>query len=156
MKTLQKILLFISATVLISCSATDNDLGVSGEGSFSAKVNGEEFISLSVSVGATVANNVLAVQGSKSSGEFIRLNIMNYTGVGTYKTGDAVTNASSMIYGTINPVASWTSTFNIGSGTVIVTEETATTVTGTFSFEGVNTNAGNKTITEGKFSAPKS
>ena len=147
MKTLQKILLFISATVLISCSATDNDLGVSGEGSFSAKVNGEEFISLSVSVGATVANNVLAVQG---------LNIMNYTGVGTYKTGDAVTNASSMIYGTINPVASWTSTFNIGSGTVIVTEETATTVTGTFSFEGVNTNAGNKTITKGKFSAPKS
>ena len=60
-------------------------------------------------------------------------------------------------YGTVNPVAAWVSTFNLGNGTIEVTEETSTTISGTFSFTGINSSAGNssKTVTEGKFSAPK-
>ena len=83
---------------------------------------------------------------------------MNYNGVGTYKTGDSASNTSSMIYGTVNPVASWTSTFTIGNGTITVTEETDAAVKGTFSFTGENNSSSavtTKTVTEGTFNAPK-
>lgn len=158
MKNLKTLLLFAFVSVLVSCSdSTDEELGLTGEGTFTAKVDGTDFASLKATVGATVSGSVAAVQGSKSDGEYIRINITNYTGVGTYKTGDALTNVNSIIYGTLTPNESWTSTFNIGSGTIEITGDTATTLTGTFSFTGVNANAGNSTkvITEGKFSAPK-
>ena len=156
MKTLKKISFLLFLSLLISCGNNDDDdLGVSGEGSLSAKVDGTKFTALSVAVAATTSNDVLAVQGSDASGIFIRINIMNYNGKGTYKTGDNIANASSMIYGTVQPIASWASTFNIGNGTVTVTEDTETTVKGTFSFTAVNDDMGSKTITEGTFNAPK-
>lgn len=158
MKNLKKLMLFLFVAVLTSCSnSSDEDLGLSGEGTLTAKVDGQTWSSLKATVSATVSNNVLAIQGSTSNGEYIRFNIMNYTGVGTYKTGDNLSNVNSISYGTIDPIASWMSTFNIGSGTIEITEDTATTVTGTFTFTGINANANNstKTVTEGSFSAPK-
>ena len=156
MKTLKKISLLLFLSLLISCGNNDDDdLGVSGEGSLSAKVDGTKFTALSVAVAATTSNDVLAVQGSDASGIFIRINIMNYNGKGTYKTGDSPSNTSSMIYGTVQPIASWASTFNIGNGTITVTEDTETAVKGTFSFTAVNDDMGSKTITEGTFNAPK-
>lgn len=159
MKNLKSILLFAFVSILVSCSdATDEDLGLTGEGTFTAKVDGSDFASLKATVGATVSNGIAAIQGSNAGGEYIRINIANYTGVGTYKTGDALTNTSSIQYGTINPVAAWISTFNIGNGTIEITEDTSTTISGTFSFTGSYTNNGTtttKTVTEGKFSAPK-
>ncbi|WP_159946882.1 hypothetical protein [Polaribacter septentrionalilitoris] len=156
MKNLKKLMLFLFVAVLTSCSnSSDEDLGLSGEGTLTAKVDGQTWSSLKATVGAVVSSGVLAVQGSTSNGEYIRINITNYTGVGTYKTGDNLTNVNSISYGTIDPIASWMSTFNIGSGTIEITEDTATTVTGTFT--GINASANNstKTVTEGSFSAPK-
>lgn len=158
MKNLKSFLLLVCISVFVSCSdATDEDLGLSGEGTFTAKVDGADFASLKATVGASVASGTASIQGSNSGGEYIRITIMNYNGTGTYKTGDAITNASSIQYGTVDPVAAWVSTFNLGNGTIEVTEETSTTITGTFSFTGINSSAGNstKTVTEGKFSAPK-
>ena len=158
MKTLKKVLFFVCLSVIFSCSdANDDDLGITGEGTFTAKVDGTVFTSLTSTVGATVTNGVAAVQGSKSDGEYIRFNILNYNGVGTYTTGDAVTNVNTIQYGTVSPVATWISTFTSGSGTIEITEDTATTISGTFSFTGINSSANNstKTVTEGKFSAPK-
>ncbi|MFY9241620.1 MAG: DUF6252 family protein [Polaribacter sp.] len=156
MKTLKNLILFAFVAVLFSCSdATDADLGLSGQGSLSAKVDGATFTSLSVAVGATVTNGVAAIQGSNSAGEYIRINIMSYNGVGTYSTGNAINNISSISYGTVNPIATWISTFNIGTGTIQITEDTATTIKGTFSFTGVNDGSPNKVVTEGTFSAPK-
>lgn len=156
MKTLKNLLLFVCLAAFISCSdATDEDLGLTGEGTFTAKVDGTVFTSLKATVGASVTNGIAAIQGSKSDGEYIRINIMNYTGVGTYTSGDAMSNLNMMQYGTISPIASWVSTFTEGSGTIKITEDTATTVKGTFSFTAVNDDKGSKTITEGKFSAPK-
>ncbi|MFC4267394.1 DUF6252 family protein [Polaribacter marinivivus] len=158
MKNLKTILFFAFVAVLVSCSdATDEDLGLTGEGTFTAKVDGTDFASLKATVGATVTNSVAAIQGSNAGGEYIRVNIMNYTGVGTYKTGDALTNVNSIQYGTVNPIAAWISTFDIGNGTIEITEDTSTTISGTFSFTGLNSNDNNssKMVTEGKFSAPK-
>ncbi|MGK0414280.1 MAG: hypothetical protein ACJA1B_002503 [Polaribacter sp.] len=156
MKKLKNVILFVCLSVLISCgNSTDDDLGLSGEGSLNAKVAGTTFTSLSATVGATVTNGIAAIQGSNSSGEVIRINISSYLGVGTYKTGDAISNLNSLSYGTITPVAFWTSTFDIGSGTIEITEDSATTVSGTFTFLGYNGPSDRKEVTEGKFSAPK-
>jgi len=159
MKNFKKLVLFISVAMFLSCSnSSDEDLGLTGEGTLTAKVDGQAWSSLKATVGAVVSSGVLAVQGSTSNGEFIRINIINYTGVGTYKTGDNLSNVNSASYGTIDPIATWMSTFNLGSGTIEITEDSATTVKGTFSFTGINASAGNssKAITEGTFNAPKS
>lgn len=157
MKKLKILLLLFMVSVITSCSdASDDDLGTSGEGTFTAKVDGSTFTSLQIAVGATVTNGVAAMQGSNSAGEYIRITILNYTGVGTYTTGNNPSNASSISYGTVNPIATWISTFDLGSGTIEITEETATSISGTFSFTGINNASGNtssKTITEGQFSA---
>lgn len=157
MKNLKNLLLFISISMLMSCSdATDDDLGTTGEGTFSANVAGTTFTSLKVSVGAQVTNGVAAIQGSNSKGDYIRINIVNYNGVGTYKTGDAISNVNSISYGIINPIKTWISTFDLGTGTIEITEDTSTTISGTFSFTGINdSDSSSKTVTEGKFSAPK-
>lgn len=157
MKNLKNLLFLFCLSAIVSCSGlTDDDIGVSGEGTFTAKVDGTAFTSLSVSVSAAITNGVAVVQGSNSAGEYIRINISNYNGVGTYKTGDAISNTNSLMYGTVNPIASWMSTFDLGNGTIEVTEDTGTSISGTFSFTGINANAGNttKTVTEGKFNAP--
>lgn len=156
MKNLKKLVALMCLTIVFSCSnSTDEDLGLTGEGSLMAKIDGSDFASLKVAVSAVVSNGVLAVQGSNAAGEYIRINIANYNGVGVYKTGNALSNTNSISYGTIDPVATWMSTFNIGSGTIEITEETSTSVVGTFSFEGVNTGTTNKTVTAGEFNAPK-
>lgn len=158
MKTLKLIFAFTIILGLLSCSdSSDEDLGLSGEGTLTAKVDGSNFEALSVAVGATISNNVAAIQGSNSDGEYIRLNISNYNGVGTYTTGNSISNVSSAMYGSVNPVIAWVSTFDIGSGTIEITEETDIAIKGTFSFTGINSdgNTTSKTITEGKFNAPK-
>lgn len=158
MKNLQKITFLLCLSLIISCSSNDDDLGLSAEGSLTAKVDGNSFTSLSVAVAATVSNNVLVFQGSNSDGEYIRANIINYNGEGTYKTGDNISNSSSISYGSVNPVSAWISTFNIGSGTITITADSSTNVKGTFSFSGENNSSSavtTKTITEGTFSAPK-
>lgn len=158
MKIFKTILVFICFATIISCGdATDESLGISGEGNLTAKVNGATFTSLKVAVGAQIASSAAVIQGSNAGGEYIRINITNYTGVGTYTFGNSISNVNSISYGTVNPVATWISTFNIGNGTVEITEDTASTITGKFSFTGINSDSGNstKTVTDGNFSAPK-
>jgi hypothetical protein len=154
---MKKISLLLFLSVLISCGDTDETIGISGKGSLTAKVDGVAFTALSVAVGATITNNILIIQGSNANGAGITMTIMNYNGVGTYKIGDNILNNSGMIYGTINPIVSWVTTFNIGTGTLTVTEDNSTTVKGTFSFVGENNEPTltRKTITEGAFTAPK-
>lgn len=158
MKTLKLIFAFTLILGISSCSdSLDEDLTLSGEGSLTAKIDGSNFEALSVAITATISNNVAAIQGSNSNGEYIRLNISNYNGVGIYTTGNSISNVSSAMYGSVNPVIAWVSTFDIGSGTIEVTEETDSTIKGTFSFTGINSdgNTTSKTITEGTFNAPK-
>lgn len=164
MKTLQKTisLLFISAAlVLSSCSKDDDGDGEnnnnSGSEFLTAKVDGVDFEAAqdpAVIVGASQSNNVLAVQGGKNNGETIRINLVGYTGPGTYRTGNDISNTSSVSYITLNPTANWMSTFDIGSGTVEVTKDDGTVVEGTFSFEGFNADdQTTKTVTQGQFKA---
>jgi len=166
MKTLKNsiyLLLLCTAVVVSSCSKDKNneeegdEQNNNGTEFLTAKVNGNDFEAAqdpAVIVGAQVSNNVLAFQGGKNNGETIRGTINDYNGVGTYVTGNDISNPNSLGYITINPVATWMSTFNIGSGTLEVTFDDGTTVEGTFTFEGLNAqDQTTKTITEGQFKA---
>jgi hypothetical protein len=165
MKTFKKsiyLLLVITGVAFSSCNKNDdsNDEGEQNNGGtefLTAKVNGVDFEAAqdpAVIVAATIGNNVLAFQGGKNNGETIRGTINGYNGVGTYLTGNDISNTNSLMYLTLTPVASWMSTFDIGSGTVEVTFDDGNTIEGTFMFEGFNAqNQTNKTVTQGNFKA---
>ncbi len=166
MKTLKIKTLFIilfCTTLFLSCDNDDNDDSSSnGDEFLTAKIDGANFTASTdpaTIIGATITNGLLVVQGGDNSGNTISFQIFGYNGVGTYKTGDALTSTNQIMYITISPVASWsssgvTSVTGITPGSINVTSEDGTTVEGTFSFEGYNANDMTKiTITEGKFKA---
>lgn len=161
MKSIYKLsILCLFVTLAFACSSNEENAeeqggGTTASGVITAKVDGKIFKSMEIASTALVTNGVLAVQGSDASGTYIRFNIMSYKGKGTYKSGTAINNANSMMYGTISPVAAWTSTFNIGSGTLTIEEETSSRIKGTFSFEGYNGKTDKKIISEGKFDVKK-
>jgi hypothetical protein len=160
MKKIKILSLLAFIIVFTSClnrTDGDEDTDVAAEGSLTAKVDGVDYASLKTTVSAVFNNGVAAIQGSNSEGDYIRINIINYTGIGSYKTGDLIANPNSVTYGKVAGNAAWVSTFNFGDGTIEVTGDNDTTITGTFTFTGINSSDNNstKTLTEGKFSAPK-
>jgi len=128
MKTLQIKTIFtilVCTALFLSCS-NNNDDNSSGEGDefLTAKINGTNFAASTdpaTIIGATITNGILAVQGGDNSGNTISFQ----------------TSTNQIMYVTISPVATWSS-----SGVT------------TFTFEGYNAQDQTvKNITEGKFKA---
>jgi hypothetical protein len=115
MKTLQIKTIFailICTTLFLSCSNDDDDSSGGGDEYLTAKVAGVNFEASkdpATIIGATISNGILVVQGGDNNGNTISFQVANYTGTGTYKTGDNLTNSNQILYLTINPVASWSS-----------------------------------------------
>lgn len=153
MKNLKISLIAIFACLFVTACGSSDDLGLGGgDGgkTLTVKIDGTNYSAASLTTSAIVTNGILTIQGGKTNGETIRVTIMNYTGVGTYKTGDNISNTNSMNYITLTPIATWSSTFNIGSGSITVTKDTGSEIEGTFNFVGVNGNS-SKNFTDGKF-----
>lgn len=166
MKTLQIKTIFailICTTLFLSCSNDDDDGSSSGGDEFlTAKIDGVDFAASTdpaTIIGATITNGILAVQGGDNDGNTISFQIFGYNGVGMYKTADALTSTNQIMYVTISPVATWsssgvTSITGITPGSIEVTSEDGTTVEGTFTFEGYNAqDMTTKNVTVGKFKA---
>ena len=160
----------VSLVTLSSCSSDDDNSGNGGGGSgngdefLTAKIDGSNYAAAqdpSVIVGAQSTNGVLAVQGGDNSGNTISITLPNYSGVGTYVTGDNLSNQNGIQYLVINPApATWASNFataavgTLSPGSIEITSDDGTTVEGTFSFEGYNaSDMTSKMITEGSFKA---
>lgn len=147
--------LIVYSLIFIGCSG-DDDSGSSGngDGSFTALVDGTAFEAFDEAIGASISGSAFIVQGSDKNGNAIRLNVVNYNGTGTYKTGDNIANVNSANYITLSPVGNWSSTFNIGSGTINVTSIANGFAEGTFTFSGYNAeDKTTKNVTDGKFKA---
>jgi len=167
MKTFKKsayLVMLCVAVIFTACKSDDNNNEEEGEQGggdgtefLTAKVDGVDFEAAqdpAVIVSAAVNNNVMAFTGGKNNGETIRGTLNDYNGVGTYRTGNDISNVNSLIYLTLTPVATWTSTFDIGSGTIEVTSDDGSIIEGTFTFEGFNgADQTTKTITQGNFKA---
>ena len=175
MKTVKKFLFFFLVSLaIISCSKNNDDGDNNGENNnnsgtelFSAKVDGADFAAdtnPASLIGGTISTSngltVLAGQGSTNDGTFINFQIIGYTGTGTYKTGDDISNPNMIMYGELQGTTAvgWASNSivalsgAINPGTIEVTVETETMVEGTFTFEGYNADDTTvKNITQGQF-----
>ncbi len=148
------ILLLLTAT-LTSCSSDDDSSGSEqGDYYLTAKVDGvnysRDFVTVSASADDTDIYIISAV-GEESS---IGLTLESPISTGTFTP--AVGGLTVLFYQEINPYALWGATEDGGSGTITITESTATYLKGTFSFTGVNpADDSTKVIAEGKFKAQK-
>jgi len=148
-----------------ACGSSPTGPGGGGEG-VSATIGGESFSgSLATAATYTEAGNaggVLSFAGTAATGagssRQLNVTVTGINGPGTYNVGHGLT--SIIVYtevaltgGSIS-TATWTSTLVGGSGSVTITELTATRAVGTFQFTLVPSNdkaVGNKSVTNGKF-----
>ncbi len=165
MRHLKQLALFLTVVALLaSCSKDDDDNGNGGDEFLTAKIDGADYAasqSPAIIVGAQSTNGILSVQGGDNNGNTINMAIQNYTGVGTYTSGDNLTNGNMIQYLQIKPaVAGWGSNLatavvgGLTAGSIKITSDDGTTVEGTFSFEGYNaTDMTKKMVTQGDFKA---
>ena len=159
-KTVQKFAVVTIALFFAACSS-DSDGGGGGTSGFymKAKIDGDNFSSSSfVECVATVAGGTLNIQSSDNSGNAFQIQVPNYTGEGTYTSGN---NDITMGYinfmdmgATIGDFTSYTSVR--GDGQVIITAVTDTQIEGTFTataVENVDGSTNDVEITDGEFRA---
>ena len=168
MRTLKQFMLFaalLGAFAFSSCSS-DDDGGnpgdvTAGSGTISAKIDGNSFTSLEMTSIATKVNaggqSTLVIQGNTQSQAF-QFTINAYDGLGTYEFTDAnVFRIASYIEPNVSNPANtqtWSAPYeNSGvAGEISISEETDSSIKGTFFFTGKNANDGStKSITEGSF-----
>ncbi len=180
MKTIKHTLyisLLCLAVVFAGCSSDDDNSNDNNDDNGDGGNEGTEFYTATVAgsgfeastdpaslIAATVSTNngmtIATAQGSTNNGAFINFSIINYNGPGTYTTGDDLTNANMIMYGTASPVAAWASngvTSLVGglqAGEIIITSESDGVLEGTFTFEGYNgDDQSSKMVTSGSFKA---
>ena len=160
------IFLTVISLALTGCSKDDDENGSGdGGGEMTASISGagafKSFPASSNAVKQTIGSTstMLMVQGTNADGQGITINIMGYTGEGTYDFTFGSSNSSSATYTETdvnNPMATqiWTTLYSSGAsnGSITISEETSSGVKGTFNFKGKNGNDDSvRTISEGKF-----
>ena len=173
MKTFKQITLLLMCVSLItftSCS-NDDDGGDDGggvaaaSGTITANINGDSFTSLEMTSFANSTTGggqtTLIMQGNTQS-QAINMIINGYDGVGTYQlTDENVFRTASYIEPNVsNPTntQTWTAPYQDSGvcGEIKITEETDSTVKGTFNFTSKNSNDDTtKNVTEGSFNLNK-
>ncbi len=164
---MRKSVLFGAATLLlVSAGCGEDPAGVqdrSGEFYLSAKIGGADWTASPATIQTTGSNALpgwIALQGGSTGGNVrsMALQLGFITGVGTYPLGVNQGTTAGGAGVLVEGARSWMSPFSGSSGTVTITELTATRMTGTFSFDGDavgSTDAPlNVQIREGRFSVP--
>lgn len=162
MKTMKNKILFLLALsvfsfALVSCSNDEDDPNNQTSGHFlKASVDGASYSSY-VEPTAVITNGILNLQSSDSKGNSIQIQITNYTGTGTYTSGNnditkGYINYLNMI--SVGNVKSYTSVR--GTGSVVINEVTGNSVKGTFTataYENISGSTNKVEITSGDFNA---
>lgn len=157
------IILLMVGLSIIACKKDDDggDAPAGGLGTFSAKVDGVNFVSLDGTVTAQMQaagpNEILAVSAGTVNSENLQFIIQNFTGEGTYQLDfislgtysvlpDISDPNSVIIYTTVTPDTS-------AAGEVNISSYDGNSVAGTFSFTGYRTDDTSQTVavTEGAF-----
>ncbi|NOY49298.1 MAG: hypothetical protein GXO88_01840 [Chlorobi bacterium] len=147
------ILVAIFATFAISSckKSTDNGDPVTGNGSISLTYDGNNW-NASLSVQAVNTNGIINVTGSDSDARQASVILMGVTAPGTYETTATSGNSLRWTEG-LDPAQTYSANGILGSGSITVSEISATKIKGSFSFTGLNTNGESKNITNGAFEA---
>ena len=164
MKTIWKSAIVATLVLAFTACSDDDDNGGSSTPAgyyLTAKVDGQNYSNSNLfDPTAVVAGGMLMIQSSTNSGDAIQIQIPNYTGPGTYNSGNNDLTAGFVNFmdmgATVGQFTSYTSVR--GTGQVIVTEDTAEKVEGTFTataFENVEGSTNDVAITQGSFRAEK-
>ncbi|MCF6170648.1 MAG: DUF6252 family protein [Bacteroidales bacterium] len=154
MKSLLLSAVLISAVILISCKK-DDDGGTNpaSNGTVSLSYDGTNWTA-DLSVQAVNTNGVINVTGSDGNARQAAINLFSVTKPGTYKVGPNGSSGNSIRWTEgVDPKQTYTASFVLGSGTITITELSATNIKGTFSGTVYNTDQETKSITNGKFDA---
>jgi len=124
--------------------------------SMTAKVNDTAWTAITRATRHFAANNKFVITGTSTDGQVIVITVMGDT-TGTYTSSTSIDSLSAQVGAVWQPDASSPTEDNFVSQSGTVTLTTVDTenlkVSGTFSFELINTNLSTqKSITEGKFS----
>ncbi len=147
------ILAAIFATFAISSCKKSTDSGdpATGNGSISLTYDGNNW-NASLGVQAVNTNGIINVTGSDSDARQAAVTLMGVTAPGTYEITATSGNALRWTEG-LDPAQTYLANGILGSGSITVSEISASKVKGTFSFNGQNTNGESKSITKGAFEA---
>ncbi len=173
MKTIKRVSIILSVAIMSlmsSCSSDDNGDGGStpSTGNFvKAKIGGSGFSASGEFAPGAVSNGSLALQGAKSDGTAIIIQLATFgdtrLAVGTYNVGP--TADSDSYVGTLtttsfsnNTVLTYNSAIcDSANGTIEITTSNTEKIEGKFSFKGVEVrdnedcSGGTKNVTEGTF-----
>lgn len=167
MKNFKTLMLFVmmgSLVTLTGCSSDDDggSGGNAGEGTMTAKVDGNTVTSIDLASQATLvpSTNTLILQGTDSSGKGFVITINGYNGTGTYDIGGSSLSVAIYIEADVSNPANtqtWQAPYDTSvNGTVSMSEETSDNVKGTFEFTGKNASDDSlKVISEGSFNLGK-
>lgn len=141
--------------MLSSCSSDDDTSGSEQSDFFlTAKIDGANFSRDFVTVSAFPDESDVYIITAVDEASSIGLSLESPISTGTFTP--TVGGLTVLFYQEISPYAVWEATEDGGSGTITITENTATYIKGTFSFTGINPlDDSKKVITEGKFKAQK-
>jgi hypothetical protein len=155
----------VALVFLSACGGSDSSGPSGGSSGFTAKIDGQSWEALPISIAAQAIAGVpggVLLTGSQTTGAVSRaltISLFNITGPGTYALG-----VSSEVFGGIGQVGEGTGggnsnswiTENTGTaGTITITKLSGGRIAGTFSYVAdpgqQNTVGGTRTVTEGKF-----
>lgn len=153
MRNLTVVTLTLITFLVASCSKDDSSTSPTASGgSMTASIDGSSWSS-SMITQATVQGGVLAVAGQDGSVRQIQLRVINFAGQGTYAIGSGNMHLATVVTGT-TANEMFTANMIAGSGSIVITESTASRVKGTFTFTARNTAGGTKSVTNGNFDVP--
>jgi len=156
MKTTMYFLKVLMIALFVSCGSDDDGNNPGSNGSFFAKVNGQDYNPTFVTAFNTTITNTVLVSGSMSNGEELQLFIPADITTGTYNWSDI--NEAFFVQGIYTPAGSDDANdsgfADTGSLTITSVNQENKTMQGTFSFVSDPTVNGGivYTITEGSFS----
>jgi len=158
MSTLKRMTyLLLVIITLFSCTSNNDETDPNGgEDFFTAKIDGVDWAAFTGPPDTVAWNEahpgLIVIQGSDSNGHAITMNIINYSGAGTY---DFATAGFIQLVEGLN--GAWACTPVLGTtGSVTITSDDGDVIEGIVSFVGKNANDNStKNITEGSFRASK-
>jgi len=152
MKTKKFALILMALFLVTAWEGCKKDILVTG-GFLSLKVDGDRW-DATVALTSGYASGMLGIMGTDDIGNSVLLNLDSAFIAGTYPIGSNGSSGNTAIWqvGTGNNDSYFASP-TVGSGSITLSEISATKAVGTFEFTAKNANGDTKVITKGKFSA---
>jgi|GEM_PF-747904 hypothetical protein len=139
---------------LASCTKSDETMPenpILTDGSITLKADGVSW-SASLAVQAVNTNGVINITGSDANAKQASILLYGIHQTGTYQMAAGIAHQLRWTAG-LDQNDTYMANGLVGSGTITITELTATKVKGSFSFTGVNTTGASQSITDGIFTA---